>query len=130
MASKRGIRGELKQYDSPEWQPLLDLVGEEVTADFMWMHEVELSDGSSLHAYKHRDTRRYIHLREDGAAFYYLEPDRYHRTEAATQLTAVFAILRGLGGVTEEQVEASWNAVERAAVADEARDGSAEGERW
>jgi hypothetical protein len=51
---------------TPEWQPLLDAVGEEIAANFMWMFEVRLSDGTPLHAYKHIDTRRYLHLASDG----------------------------------------------------------------
>jgi hypothetical protein len=51
----------------PDWQPLIDLLLE----DFMWMFEVELTDGTHLHAYKHRGTRRYIHLTGDGRAFAY-----------------------------------------------------------
>ncbi len=94
----------MTQGESPEWRPLLDLVGEEVTGDFMWMFEVELSDGSSLHAYKHIDTRRYIHLSLDGLAFAYQPPGRYRRVEAADVLAEVFVVLPGLAGVTDEQV--------------------------
>jgi hypothetical protein len=53
--------------DEPDWQPLIDLLLE----DFMWMFEVELTDGTRLHAYKHWWTRRYIHLAPDGRAFVY-----------------------------------------------------------
>ena len=49
----------------PDWQPLIDLLASE----FMWMHAVPLDDGRTLHAYKHRWTRRYIHLTADGHAF-------------------------------------------------------------
>ena len=64
----------------------LDAVGEEVCRDFMWMFEVELSNGKRLQAYKHADTRRYIH-----------------------------SPLPGLAGVTAEQISASWTAVGRLA---------------
>ena len=101
------------QGDRPEWRPLIDLVGERVTGDFMWMFEVELADGRALHAYKHVDTRCYIHLALDGQAFVYEEPDRYRSVPAATVLAAVFAPLPGLAGVTGEQISASWAAVER-----------------
>lgn len=40
----------------------------------MWMHEVELESGLRLHAYKHCDTRRYLHLDIEGRAFIYLDP--------------------------------------------------------
>ena len=67
----RTLPGTMKQGDRPVWQPLLDLVGEELTEWFMWMFEVELADGSPLHAYKHIATRRYVHLTEDGRTFAY-----------------------------------------------------------
>ena len=53
MSKPRVFRGEGTQGDTPDWRPLLGLVGERVTGDFMWMFEVVLQDGTSLHAYKH-----------------------------------------------------------------------------
>jgi hypothetical protein len=41
MARATVLNGSVVQYDQPEWQPLLDAVGEMITGDFMWMHEVE-----------------------------------------------------------------------------------------
>jgi hypothetical protein len=38
----------------------------------MWMHEVELEDGTRLHAYKHHETRRYLHLDHGGRAFVFI----------------------------------------------------------
>lgn len=67
----------MTQGDNPDWQPLLNLAPKHVD-DFMWMFEVEAEDGSSMHAYKHRSTRRYVHLGSDGRAFYYGEDGRYH----------------------------------------------------
>jgi hypothetical protein len=77
MARATVLNGSVVQYDQPEWQPLLDAVGEMITGDFMWMHEVELSDGTPLHAYKHIDTSQYLHLTADGRAFVYESSDRY-----------------------------------------------------
>ena len=45
----------------PLWEPLLRHSPEEV-ADFMWMFEVELEDGTKAQAYKHRWTRRYLYI--------------------------------------------------------------------
>ena len=59
----------LKQYEEPVWEPLLEAVGEHLAGGFMWMHEAEFDDGSSLHAYKHKWTRRYLYLTSDGQAF-------------------------------------------------------------
>jgi hypothetical protein len=113
MARPRARRGEIVQSERPNWQPLEALVGERVAGDFMWMFEVELRDGSLLEAYKHIDTRRYIHLNALGEAFVYESPDRYRQASTAQVLNAVFAGLPRLAGVTGEQVRASWDAVDR-----------------
>jgi hypothetical protein len=76
MASKRLIAGELRQYDEPDWTALQRLVEMEVMGDFMWMGEIALADGTAVHMYKHYWTRRYLHLGDDGRAFYYVWPDK------------------------------------------------------
>jgi hypothetical protein len=58
----------------PNWAPLLALAPGEV-GDFMWMFAVELESGLRLHAYKHIETRRYLHLDEEGRAFAYIWPE-------------------------------------------------------
>jgi hypothetical protein len=58
MARKKGIEGELLQYETPNWLPLALIAGIDLVEDFMWMHEVQLADGRHVHAYKHIDTRR------------------------------------------------------------------------
>lgn len=113
MARTKYVRGEMTQGDRPNWKPLEDLVGDEVVGDFMWMYEVELADENALQAYKHIDTRRYIHLDARGKAWGYRPEDRYHRVDAADVLTEVFAILPGLAGVTARQIRASYEVVER-----------------
>lgn len=79
MARTR-LRGRTAQWDDPVWEPLLHLLRVYVD-DFMWMHEVELDDGTRVHAYKHRETRRYLHLSDDGRAFVYGEPDFYREVD-------------------------------------------------
>jgi hypothetical protein len=49
----------------------------------LWIFEVELTDGTPLQAYKHVDTRGYVHLAPDGAAFVF-EPRRSARTAIRT----------------------------------------------
>ena len=78
----RLISGHMVQGDQPHWEPLLDLVGEDVTGWFMWMFEVELEDGRRVDAYKHQMTRRYVHLTDDGSAFDYAGHDRYRPVDA------------------------------------------------
>jgi hypothetical protein len=75
FTSDRIVRGKMTvQYDRPEWGPLLDLAPDHVE-DFMWMFEVELESGLRLHAYKHIETRKYLHLDKEGRAFVYLWPE-------------------------------------------------------
>jgi len=64
-------RGRVVNYERPVWEPLMALAPEHV-GDFMWMHEVELEDGTRLHAYKHVETRRYLHLDHGGRAFVFI----------------------------------------------------------
>ncbi len=111
MVGTHVFRGSMTNRRTPEWQPLLDVVGEEVTSRFMWMFEVRLDDGRSLHAYKHIDTRRYVHLDADGAAFFYRPPDFYRSLPVAVVLGEVFAWLARLIGVTPDEVEAARGAV-------------------
>jgi hypothetical protein len=105
----------------PEWQPLLDVVGEEITGHFMWMFEVELSNGARLQAYKHIDTRCCVHLTADGTAYVYGLNNRYRKFPLADVLAAVFAPLIGLASVTGEQVSASWAVVDRLAGSERKR---------
>jgi hypothetical protein len=112
MARRRGLTGEVAQFETPEWDPLVDAVGERVTRDFMWMHEVVLSDGTSLHAYKHIDTRCYVHLAADGSAWCHEPSGRYVPRPAWEIFSAVFRSLPRLG-VTAGQILDSQAAVDR-----------------
>jgi hypothetical protein len=113
MPRTRTLKGNATQGHRPVWQPLLDAVGERVTCDFMWMFEVTLENGTLVQAYKHVDTRGYLHLAADGTAYVYTANDRYRPTPAADVLEAVIVNLPGLAGVTLEQIDASWAAVKR-----------------
>jgi hypothetical protein len=118
MPTPRTAEGKVAQAERPNWQPLEDLVGEPVVGQFMWMFEVELRDGSLLQAYKHVDTRQYIHLDAGGTAFVYEPPDWYRVVGAAEVLAQVFASLPRLAGVTSEQIRESHEALERLVAAD------------
>lgn len=58
------------QGEAPDWGPL-ERLGLLLLSDFMWMYEVRLENGERLDAYKHRISRRYLHLSEGGLAFDY-----------------------------------------------------------
>ena len=67
-------------FEKPDWQPLLELAPDYID-DFMWMFEVELENGTVIHAYKHIDTRQYLHLDAGGGAYVYCEADRYREID-------------------------------------------------
>jgi hypothetical protein len=83
---KRKRRGKITRHDKPHWDPLLKLLAEYLVADFMWMYEISLKDGTRLHAYKNRETKRYLHLSEDGRAFEYCGEDYYREIEISLHM--------------------------------------------
>ena len=82
--------------ERPVWQPLLDLIGVQLVEWFMWMFEIELADGTRVHAYKHVSTRRYFHLGEDGRAFAYRSEDRYAEISPHEAIDEAFTGWEGL----------------------------------
>ncbi len=92
MRSELFIEGRMRHHDAPDWAALEALLGaDELCAHFMWMHDVVLEDGTILNAYKHRWTRCYFHLADDGRAFYYVDDDLYRELKPHTAIKAVFA---------------------------------------
>ena len=89
--AKGTLPGTMGQGERPVWQPLLDLIGEDLTGWFMWMYEVELADHAPLHAYKHISTRRYLHLTEDGRTFAYVPEGNYAEITPRDALREAFA---------------------------------------
>ena len=86
MASPRKVKGELLQYERPDWEPLTNAL----LGWFMWMHEVELADGRRVHAYKHQMTRQYLHVTSDETAFEYLGDEGYREVELDVAILRVF----------------------------------------
>jgi hypothetical protein len=84
------IAGDFCNHDEPDWQPLYDIVGVQLADWFMWMCEVELVDGTRVHAYKHITTRQYFYLGDDGRAFEYALNCRYRAIDRRTAIDIVF----------------------------------------
>jgi hypothetical protein len=100
------VHGTLGRFDRPIWEPLLELVGDYLIADFMWMCEIDVDDGSVIHAYKHSATRRYLHVHEsDGRTFMYLGSDRYHVTHPGDAIDDVFEHWEYLVGDADDREE-------------------------
>lgn len=64
------LSGDMLQGEAPDWGPL-ERLGFLLLGDFMWMFEARLENGVRIDAYKHRISRRYLHLAGDGRAFDY-----------------------------------------------------------
>ena len=86
----KAIRGEMGQGERPNWQPLEAMVGDVLAGEFMWMFQVDLADGTAVHAYKHICTRRYLHLAEDGRTFAFTFCRRYRQVDPFDLLMVVF----------------------------------------
>jgi hypothetical protein len=82
MAASANVHGEISQYKRPVWEPLHNLIGDELGGDWMWMHEIKMATGEQVHAYKHIDARRYIHLSEVGRAYVYVDGNKYRSIPA------------------------------------------------
>jgi hypothetical protein len=91
MATDPDAVGEARQGETPDWAPLEAVLGsDELCAHFMWMFDVELTDGTILNAYKHRWTRRYLHLAPDGRAFWYVGDNGYDVVDQHTAIEGAF----------------------------------------
>src|SRR5688572_4243884 len=69
MRTSPCLAAQAVQHRTPNWTALLHAVGERLAGRFMWMHEVILDDGTVVHAYKHRVTRRYLSISEEGVGY-------------------------------------------------------------
>jgi hypothetical protein len=49
--AKKWQRGRMTRNEEPAWEPLLEVAPEDID-DFMWMGEVELTDGGRVQMYK------------------------------------------------------------------------------
>jgi hypothetical protein len=96
VARRSYISGEIAGGEQPDWEPLLALVGPVVVDWFMWMFEVELANATRLQAYKHIDTRRYLHLAADGRAFLYFPDSRYREISPHQAIDLAFHGWNGL----------------------------------
>jgi hypothetical protein len=93
---------------------LQDAVGEYLVGTFMWMFEVRLADGRPVHAYKHIDTRCYVHLDLACNAYMYVGEEHYRRIPVADALQAALSPWWEGLNATAEDIAASRIAIDRA----------------
>jgi len=106
MPRDDAIHGTLGRFDRPVWEPLLELVGDYLINDFMWMCAIDLDDGGVIHAYKHSATRQYIYVHEsDGRTFMWEREDRYLVVDPRRAIDDVFADWEYLVGDPDDREE-------------------------
>jgi len=71
MKTTNGLTGEIISADAPYWTPLESVLSREQCGYYMWMGEILLENGLRIHAYKHYNTRRYLHIGVDGSSWLY-----------------------------------------------------------
>ena len=80
----------------------------------MWMSELRLDDGTRVDAYKHIDTRRYLHLSPSGQAFRYEPPGLYRAVVLPDAIELAFYGWQRVGARPED-LDVVDDAVRRAA---------------
>lgn len=99
--------------DTPNWEPLERLLGAELTPLFMWMGSHTHRTGAVLHAYKHLETRRTLHLDAQLRAYVYGPSGRYQPVHTHDALHAVLEPWLSGPTVTAEQAAAYFDALAR-----------------
>src|SRR5438309_2009624 len=102
MGFSHRYTGTVTQVDHPDFGSLEQLLDVELGAQFMWMCEIELEDGTRVDAYKHRWTRQYLHLGEDERAFLYIGGD-YVTVDVYTALLEAFEHRRSCEFTEDEE---------------------------
>lgn len=67
------------EFDEPDSEPLERAVAAHLRGEFMWMSRVR-PEGQGIETYKHRDTRRYLHLDHAGQAWEWQTDGSWVRT--------------------------------------------------
>jgi len=95
----------------PDWSPLERLTGGDdlILGQFMWMYCARLEDERVVHAYKHIETRRYLHLAGDLTAFEYRgdQDHEYASVPLGIALREVLCLCRELGHPEEAELRAN-----------------------
>jgi hypothetical protein len=112
---KRLITARVVQYDEPDWRPLATVASEYLMGSFMWMHELATRRGERFHAYKHIETRCYVHIDMEGNGLaYHMDEDRYERVPAWVLLQAALRPWWEELNASPEEIALARIAIERA----------------
>jgi hypothetical protein len=100
------VSGRGSPVDEPCWDPLEEFLPLDLCGPFMWMHAVDLHDGRRLQAYKHSETRRYLHLDDDADSYEVLDGAGYRRMRHSEAIEFVFTPWWVLNHATDAEREA------------------------
>jgi len=90
----------------PTWGPLIDVLGPDLVDTFMWMHQQTVSGGETAHAYKHRETRRYLYLTAGLRAFQRTPCGRLAPVRVDHAIEAALASWWVLGSISDAEATA------------------------
>lgn len=72
------------------WEPLRKQLHPELCGVFMFMALYPTTAGVTIHTYKHRDTRRYLNIDDDGMCYRYASDGCYKAISADEALNHTF----------------------------------------
>jgi len=111
----RLITARVVNYEEPDWRPLERFASPYLAGSFMWMHEVRTRRGESFHAYKHIETRCYVHLGIDGNGLaFHWDEKRYGRYPAWVLLKAALRPWWEELNASAEEIALAQMAIQRA----------------
>lgn len=97
----------------PNWKPLIDKLGEERCAGFMFMGRV-----NRINLYKHGIARLYLNLDDQGKCYVYRGKSRFAPVNFDAQLQNLEAALAELGETLESVYDDAYIAQKTKALAD------------
>jgi len=95
----------------PNWTPLVDKLGEERCAGFMYMGRV-----NGINLYKHGIARMYLNLDDRGQCYVCREKWRFERTDFEARLARIEAALSELGETLKSVYDKSYIEQKRKAL--------------
>lgn len=84
----------------------MDVLGPELVDTFMWMHQQTVPGGETCHAYKHRETRRYLYLTPGLRAFQRVPCGRLVPVRVDHAIEAALASWWVLGSISDAEAAA------------------------
>jgi hypothetical protein len=113
--ARRLITASVVNHEEPDWRPLEHLASAYRASSFMWMFELATRRGGRFHAYKHIETRCYIHIDIQCKGLAYVpEEDRYERHPAWVLLRAALRPWWEELNASPEEIALAQVAIQRA----------------